>query len=121
MRIRRGFNRMFVLAWMLWILFAAGWSWLQTARNQTFWALRIQEGRYGSSWDPEYRATAAELAEWQRLHDAVGPMALLKRLPTAAGFKLVGYVVILVPGIVYVVLYAVGFAVGWVYRGFHGP
>jgi hypothetical protein len=110
--LRRGLNRLFVVAWAVWILLAARWLVNESAQQRAFWIQRISEGQHG-------RATPAELAKFEQHYNesAVG-RTVAGLFTSAAGLTILATVVFVVPALTYGLLYALRATASGVFRGF---
>jgi hypothetical protein len=117
--VRRGFNRLFVVAWLAWVLFILGWTWHLHNGYRAYWEREIYEGQHGRPWDMKYRATPAELEQWRRYRDeSTATTYILNALSTRDGWFFVVVAFGALPTIVYAVIFGVGWTAGWVTRGF---
>ena len=117
MNVRLGFNRLFIVAWVLWVLVVVSWSMNLVARDRAAFDDLIYEGEHGRSLDPKYRATEGELAEWRRRREESTFWTLTREVVTTRdGLRTLALVFLVLPTIIYAVLFATGWTVGWVYR-----
>jgi hypothetical protein len=121
MNVRRGFNRLFVLAWVVWVL--VGMWWVMDSAKEYRAKLDLQIRR-SEDWY-KYRQTdeaAADLAELRKERDESAEWNIVKEfITTRNGLLLVAVVYLGLPAICYAVLFGAGWATGWVYRGFRSP
>jgi hypothetical protein len=119
MNFRRGLNRLFVVAWAVWVLVAVGWGMNFVSRDRAAWDDLIYEGEHGRPLDPAYRATDAELANWRKQREGSTFMGVIHQFVTTAdGLRLLALFFVVGPVIVYAALFVTGWAAGWIYRGF---
>lgn len=117
MTLRRGFNRLFIVAWLIWAGFW-GWSFVkESAREYDFWSQQIYEGRHGHP-----RATPEELEEWDKYREQSRVSNKLKAYLATRDFWLFILAALgVVPLLVYGIVLGTSRVVRWVYRGFQSP
>ena len=121
MNVRRGFNRAFVVAWVVWVLFLVWWAMDFAAKDRASLDDLIYQGEHGRSWDSNYRASQAELANWRKQREESTFWAITRGfITTRDGLSLLATLFVVFPAIVYTVLFTTGWTAGWVYRGFRG-
>jgi hypothetical protein len=91
MNIRGGYNRLFVVAWVSWVLVAVG--------------VGMKEERHYTFRDPIHEL--GSLLWWA--------------VSTSDGFVVTSRVLVIVPAFVYGLLFVAGWATRWVVRGFRPP
>src|SRR5262249_41086233 len=115
LNVRRGFNRLFVLAWVVWVLVGVWWAMNFTMTVRAELDLQIRQGEYA-------QANETNLAELRRRRKEAGFWNNVTALVTTRdGLRLVAALYLGLPVITYAVLFAAGWATGWVYWGFRGP
>src|SRR5438034_417686 len=121
MNVRRGFNRLFAAAWVLWVLVVVWWGMTFVARDRAAFDEMIYEGEHGRLSDSTYRATETQLAEWRKKREESTFWILTTAFVTTRdGLRTLALVFLVLPAIVYAVLFATGWTAAWVYRGFRG-
>ena len=121
MNVRRGFNRLFLVVWIVWVLVVVWWGMNFVARDRAAFDEMIYEGEHGRSWDRAYRATESELANWRkRREEATFRHLASEFITTRDGLQFLVILLAALPAIIYAVLFGTGWAAGWIYRGFRG-
>jgi hypothetical protein len=109
----RGYTRLFVILWLVWVICVAVWFVSYVWGQRKFW---LELARIHGPWVPP-----GDLDTWQRLaNDYTVSNKLRDVLSTKGGWLLLAMVLLLIPGMAYWVLLGAGALMLWVVRGFRG-
>lgn len=119
MNLKRGFNRLFIVAWLVWIGFGF-WLVLDDARRQRdFWISMIQFEYSQPSKDRDQQ----KIDEYRKHFNELTTIPVLKTFFKEATTTWVGWIVVvgfaaIIPALVYGMSIAAFLIVRWVLRGF---